>query len=74
MIDDLYLSTNQTEQKVYVVIEERFVPYELCDRTICGVFTSKNKANNLCNALKLVNGRKQRYVQVNYEVEEHEVQ
>jgi len=72
MIGDLYLSNNLTKQKVYVVIEERTVPYESTDRTIRAVCTSFKKADEYCKEHPL--SSVSRYVKISYDIEEHEVQ
>lgn len=72
MIDDLYLSTNQLTQKVYVVIEETFVPYESTSRRIHSVFNSFEKANAYCKSNPLSSSSSS--VRRSYDIEVHEVE
>lgn len=62
------------KKKVYVVIEQREVPYEFTDYWIRGVFSSEAKAKNYCKENPLEDENTTYGLEREYFIEEHELE
>ena len=68
---DLYLKDQPKQQQVFILIEERYVPYEFTERNIIGVFSSRKLALDYCDKNPL--RKSKRHKEFEYNIEVHEV-
>lgn len=68
---DLYLKDQPKQHQVFILIEERYVPYEFIERNIIGVFSSRKLALDYCDKNPLC--RSKRHEEFEYDIEVHEV-